>query len=70
MDSFCLSRDDVFSQEYPRIFGDVKSSGSFLFYKAAEFCVAVEDIVVLVAMTGENIGNQRFRFGNKETLEK
>ena len=51
-------------QEYSCIFRDMESISYFILYELPEFLIVVQKQSVLIAMTAENIGNQRVSFGN------
>ena len=49
------------AEEDSCMFRNIKAGSGFLFRKGAEFFIMVQQNLILVAMAGENIFNQRFR---------
>ena len=61
---FCL----FFTKKYAGILGNAETFGSFFCSKGSEFFVVVKNILILIAMTGENIGNQRLRILDQKKI--
>lgn len=51
----------VIANKNPGIFCDMQSFFCFFLYKGTKFFVVVKQVPVLIAVTGENIGDQRLR---------
>ena len=54
------------AEENSGILGDEKSFFGLFFDEGGKILVGIQQILVLVAMAGKNVGNQRLRFSHRQ----
>ena len=57
-----------FTKKYAGIFGNAESFGSFSGGVGPEFLVTVQYILILVAVAGEDVGDQRLRILDQKAV--